>query len=310
MRRFFERKLLVFIIVATIVALIVIGIFGAANRRTSVAENVGGTVTVPVQSAATGIGGWFKGLFGHFGDVKALKEATETLRNENTALQKQINDMQGLKNENEDLKRMLGLKEKSVNISMVAASVGAMDPSNWYSSFTINIGKNEGVERNQPVVDSNRYLVGQVSEVGENWAKVITILDPQSSIGGYIRRSKEIGIVEGNSELRYNKMCRLSYIARDTDIQKGDFIETSGLGGVFPRGLIIGTVSDIYDDNTTMSRIANIKPLADIAKVSNVFVVTDYTDNDLTIKDSSSNTDESTDDSDDSSDSDNDEDEE
>ncbi len=298
MRRLFKKKLVVFIVIATVVALITIGIFSAANRRTSLAENVGGTVTVPGQSAVSGVGGWFKGIFGYFGDVKALKEATETLKNENTALQKQINDMQGLSKENDQLKRMLDLKEKSTNISMVAATVGAKDPSNWYSSFTINIGKNDGVEKNQPVVDSNRYLIGQISEVGENWAKVITILDPQSSIGGYIRRSKEIGIVEGNSELRYDKLCRLSYIARDTDIQKGDFVETSGLGGIFPRGLIIGTVSDIYDDNATMSRIANIKPLADIAKVSNVFVVTDYTESDLAIEDTGSDDEESNDDED------------
>ena len=284
MRRFFEKKLLVFIVVATIIALITIGIFSAVNRRTTVVENLGGSAATPVQSAASKTGGWFASLFSHFGDVKELKEATETLKNENIALQKQLNDMQGLSKENEELKRMLKLKEQSVNISMVAATASAKDPSNWYSSFTINIGKKDGVERNQPVVDSNRYIIGQISEVGENWARVITILDPQSSIGGYIRRSKEIGIVEGNSELRYDELCRLSYIARDTDIQKGDFVETSGLGGVFPRGLIIGTISDIYDDNATMSRIATIKPLADISKVSNVFVVTDYTENDLAIR--------------------------
>ena len=283
MRRLFERKLLVFIIIATVVALITIGIFSAANRRTSVVENVGGSVVVPAQNAASGIGGWFKGIFGYFGDVKALKEATETLKNENAALQKQINDMQGLKNENDDLKRMLDLKERSVNISMVAATASAKDPSDWYSSFTINVGKNDGIERNQPVVDSNRYIIGQIAEVGENWARVMTILDPQSSMGGYIRRSKEIGIVEGNSKLKYDKMCRLSYIARDTDIQKGDFVETSGLGGIFPKGLVIGTVTDIYDDNSTMSRIATITPLADIAKVSDVFVVTGYTEKDLSI---------------------------
>lgn len=164
---------------------------------------------------------------------------------------------------------------------MLAASVASKDPSNWYSTFTINRGSKDGVEKNQAVVNSNRELVGQISRTGDNWAEVITILDSQSAIGATIKRSKEIGIVEGDASLRYSGKCRLGYIARDTDIQTGDFIETSGLGGIFPKGLLIGTVTEIYDENATMSKAAIIEPLADIAKLNEVFVVTDYDEVDL-----------------------------
>ena len=285
MRRFFENKPLIFLIAATIAAIIIIGVFSSANRDASIAENAGGTVITPAHGAVSGIGRWFSGITSYFGNVKSLRSENESLKSENNSLQKKISDMQGLQKENDKLRKMLELKEKSVDISMLAATVSAKDPSNWYSSFTINKGDRDGVKKNQPIVDADRNLVGQISEVGENWAKVITILDPQSSVGVMIKRSKEIGILEGDSNLRYEGKCRLGYIARDTDVQNGDFLETSGLGGIFPRGLVIGRVVEIYDENATMSKAATVEPLASIGKVNEVFVVTSYKEADLSISD-------------------------
>ena len=285
MRRFFENKPLIFLIAATIAAIIIIGVFSSANRDASIAENAGGTVITPAHGAVSGIGRWFSGITSYFGNVKSLRSENESLKSENNSLQKKISDMQGLQKENDKLRKMLELKEKSVDISMLAATVSAKDPSNWYSSFTINKGDRDGVKKNQPIVDADRNLVGQISEVGENWAKIITILDPQSSVGVMIKRSKEIGILEGDSNLRYEGKCRLGYIARDTDVQNGDFLETSGLGGIFPRGLVIGRVVEIYDENATMSKAATVEPLASIGKVNEVFVVTSYKEADLSISD-------------------------
>ncbi len=281
MRRLFQNRFVIFLIVATIIAAVVIGVFSNRDRGTSAIEGVGVGVVVPTQGAVSGIGGWFSGIFEYFGNVKNLKTENERLKNENTNLQKQIFDMKGLDAENKELRKMLKLFETETRIDMVAAAIVAKDPTNWYASFTINRGSDDGIEINQPVVNSNRELVGQVSRVGGDWAEVITILDPQSSAGAIIKRSKEIGIVEGNSELRYEGKCRLGYIARDTDIKQGDFVETSGLGGIFPKGLIIGTVTEVYDENATMSKVATIEPLTDISKLNEVFVITNYTETDL-----------------------------
>lgn len=285
MRRFYENKPLIFLIAATVAAIIIIGVMSNVDRDASLAENAGGTVVTPVHGAVTGIGKWFGSIAGYFGNVKSLKSENESLKNENTSLQKRINDMQGLQSENDRLKKMLSLREKSVDITMVAANVYAKDPSNWYSSFTLSKGSKDGFKKNQPVVDGERNLVGQISEVGENWAKVITILDPQSSVGVIVKRSNEIGILEGNSNLRYEGKCRLGYIARDTDVQNGDFLETSGLGGVFPRGLVVGKVIEVHDENATMSRAASVEPLANIKKLSEVFVITSYKEADLSVSD-------------------------
>ena len=237
MRRLFKHKIIVFLIIATIVALVIIGLFSKSDRGTSFVERGGGDVLTPVQSAATSTGGFFANIGNYFGSVKTLREENERLKNENVDLQKQILDMRGLESENTELRKMLDLLKKETRIDMIAASVSAKDPSNWVSSFKINRGENHGIEKNQPVVNSNRELVGQVSRVGDNWAEVITILDPQSSVGVMVERSKEIGILEGSSDLLWEGKCRLGYISRDTDIKHGDFIETSGHGGKFPKGL-------------------------------------------------------------------------
>lgn len=281
MRRLFEHKSILFLIIATVLVAVIIGVFGKINREVSFIESLGGNVVSPVQSAVSETGGFFADIGTYFGSVKALYAENERLKNENTNLQKQLLDTKGLADENEKLRRMLELSEKETRIDMVAASVVAKDPTNWFSTFTINKGADDGIEVNQPIVNSNRELVGQVSRVGGNWAEVITILDPQSSVGAMIKRSKEIGIIEGNSALRYEGKCCLGYIARDTDVKQGDFVETSGLGGIFPKGLVIGAITEVYDENATMSKAAIVEPVTDIAKLNEVFVITDYTETDL-----------------------------
>lgn len=287
MRRFIEEhKLLVFIIVAVIAAIIILSVFNKKNGDTGIAERVAGDAVTPVQSGATGIGGWFASIGGYFGDVKALKAENDKLKAENTGLQKQINDMHGLDNENLVLREMLDLKRKQTDLTMVAASIAARNPSDWRAVYTINKGSASGIKKNQAVVNSKRELVGMVSRTGDDWAEVITIIDPDSSISGLIRRSNEIGVVEGTAQLRFDGSCKLGYIERDADIKVGDFVETSGYGGVFPKGIIIGKIIEIYEESATMSGAAIIQPSADVRKTNEVFVITDYKDFDISIPDS------------------------
>ncbi len=283
MKRFFNRRPILFLVIALVVVGIIIGIFSFI-KGTSVVENAGGTVATPAQGAADGIAGWFSEITGYFGNVKALKSEIEALKAENTNLKKQVNDMEGLDEQNIRLRTMLDLKKKQTSLDMVAARVIARDPSSWYSCFTIDKGSIDGIKENMAVVDANRYLVGQILRVGENWADVLTVTDPSISVGAFVRRSNEIGIVEGDSNLRYDFRSKFGFIARTADIKDGDYVETSGLGGVFPRGLLIGTLADIHDESSTMSKVASVVPLCDFSKINEVFVITSYKETDLSEK--------------------------
>lgn len=280
MRNFREHRTAVFLIAATLAVVILIGVFAAfsARDRAGVPENLVGAAAVPGQTVASGVGGWLQGLFSYFGSVKALRAENEALKQENVALDKQVRDTEGLTQENQELRAMLNLMKTESKLDLVAAQVIAKEPSNWYSSFTINKGSNDGILKNQPVLTANKELIGQVYKVGSNWAEIITILDPDSGVGSMIERSKDLGVVEGDTALLQQGLCRLGYLARDTDIKIGDYIETSGMGGIYPKGLLIGTVLEIGEDHTNMSKYATVQPSVSIGKLSQVCVLTGFTE--------------------------------
>lgn len=280
MRNFKEHKTAIFLIVVTLIIAVLIGIFGAVASRemASLAEDTVGTVLEPAQGATSGIGGWFRNIVTYFGSVKSLREENDALKKANVALDKQVRDMQGLEAENDSLRMMLDLSKTENKLDLVATQVIAKDPSNWYSSFTINKGADDGIEKNQPVFTANCELIGQVYKVGSGWAEVITILDPDSGVGSMISRTKDIGVLEGDSSLRLRGLCKLGYLSRDTDIAVGDYVETSGMGGIYPRGLLIGKVTEVKEDNATMSKSATVEPIADIGRVTEVFVLKSYTE--------------------------------
>ena len=280
MRNFFERKTGLFLIIATVIIAIIIGIFAAtsAGRKASVAENVAGTITEPGQNAATETGGLFQRLASYFGNVKALRQENEELKLANIELDKKIRDFQSTEKENYELRTMLDLVETESKLDLEAVKVIAKDPSNWYSSFTINKGTSDGIEKNQPVITANRELIGRVYKVGNNWAEVITVLDPESGVGSMIERTKDIGVTEGDFSLLMKGLCRLGYLGKDAEVSVGDYVETSGMGGIYPKGLLIGKVAEVYEDTATMSQYANVEPIVNFGRLNEIFVLKNFVD--------------------------------
>lgn len=280
MRDFRKHKTTIFVVALTLVIAILIGIFGAvaSKEAASLAENAVGVTAEGGQAFASGVGNWFRNIFSYFGSVKKLREENEALKKLNIDLDKQVKDFQGLEYENEELRNMLGLTETEAKLDLVAARVIAKDPSNWYSSFTINKGANDGIEKGQAVFTGSGELLGQVFKAGSSWAEIITVLDPDSAVGSAVARTNDIGVLEGDYSLRLKGLCRLGYLSRDAEIAVGDYVETSGMGGIYPKGLLIGKVTEVVEENATMSKYATVEPLADIDKVIDVFVLKTFTE--------------------------------
>ena len=276
MRNFFEHhKGMVLLIGATLVIAILIGIFSAlaSGEKASLAEGAIEGVSTPGQAAVSGTGNWFSNLFGYFGSVKALRAENEVLKNSNIELDKRLRDAQGLEAENAELRTMLDLSKTEPELKLLAATVIAKDPSNWYGTFTINRGTDHGVQKGQPIITANKELVGKVSRVGSDWAEVVTVLDPECGVGALVERSKEVGVLEGDSSLRLRGRCRLGYLSRDADMEVGDYVETSGMGGVYPKGLLVGKILELKEDNTNMSKYAIVEPLVNFGNLHQVFVL-------------------------------------
>ena len=157
-----------------------------------------------------------------------------------------------------------------------AAQVVSRDPGNWFSTITVDKGTADGIAVDQAVITNNKALVGRVYEVGSNWAKIITVTDPECSAGALIERSGEYGVTEGDATLEQEGKCKLSYISKNTNIIVGDTLVTSGLGGIFPAGLSIGKVMSMKTDVQGISQYAVVEPACDLKKLKNVLIITSW----------------------------------
>ena len=158
-----------------------------------------------------------------------------------------------------------------------AARVIERSTSNWSRTLTLNKGTGLGVAIGDCVVDQYGYLVGVVTEAGANWCTVTTILDTDSQPGALVFRTGEVTVAMGDLALMGQGKLKLSYLEGESSLINGDMIVTSGLGGYYPSGLVIGSVEEIKTDDNGLTRYATIIPKTDITQLVEVFVITDFT---------------------------------
>ncbi len=239
-------------------------------------EQILNTITYPFVTAANAISDGVSGLIDKFVNADKYKSENESLSAELSEMYKHTMDYDSLKAENDQLREMLELKERSEDfIFSEPCKVISRNANDIYGGFTIHQGKNSGIAEGDPVVTAVG-LVGRVTSVADNYAKVTTILSPQVNVGVYTMRSKTTGVLENNMETAQNGLCVMSDILKDADIKAGDVIFTSGRSGLFPDDVQVGTVKEIYDDSNGFSKHAVIELTQDVRAVTSVFVITDF----------------------------------
>jgi len=196
------------------------------------------------------------------------------LKRENVALRRTVTELREENNllrekaiANERLRNLLRFSKK-IPRSMLPAQIIGIDPSSWFRTILIDKGTKHGVKRGVAVV-SPEGIVGHVLQTSHHYGKVLLITDFNSSVDAVIQRSRAKGVVEGNGE----NLCRLKYASRTQDIQLGDKVVTSGLGGRYPKGLMIGKISKIEKKSYGLFQHAEIMLSADFTKLEEVFVI-------------------------------------
>ena len=207
----------------------------------------------------------------------------DRLKAENEELKKQMDEMldevqsaKALRSENDELRRMLEVKKEHLDYKFETADIVGREDGNYMTVFTLGRGQNNGIDRDMPIIASNSGLIGRITDAGATWSKACSIIDTGSSVGAFDERSRAAGIVVGDYELGLKGYCRLAYLQSDADIEVGDRILTSGVGSVYPRGLIIGTVTEVIYDESLRTKYATVKPYAEISGLSSVTVVTSF----------------------------------
>jgi rod shape-determining protein MreC len=165
------------------------------------------------------------------------------------------------------LQRIAEMRER-YEIPMLPAELVGVDTSPWFRSVLIDRGRTRGVRSGMPVI-SEQGLVGLVTATARGSAKAMLVLDRQTAIDGLIQRSRSRGIVRG----RGSDELGFEFVERGSDVQLNDLVITSGLGGVYPKGLNIGTITEISDPGAQLLRTATIRPAVDFGRLEQVFVM-------------------------------------
>ena len=247
----------------------------SAGRQTG-PEQIIGTVTYPFVSAANAISDGVAGFIDKLVNADKYKSRSDELNAQLSEMYKHTMDYDSLLQENERLREMLGLKEKNQDFRFSEpCDVIARNANNLYGDFTISKGSNSGISEGDPVITSVG-LVGRVTSIADNYARVTTVLSPQVNVGVYTMRSKTTGVLENDLSSAQKGMCLMSDIFKDADIKEGDIIFTSGKSGLFPDDILVGTVKEVYDDPNGFSKHAVIELAPDVRTVTSVFVITDF----------------------------------
>lgn len=257
-------------IIITIVILVLIVIFSNREANTSFFENIANKLVMPMQNGLTYLKNKVSGNSTFFTDINNLKNENQELKKENSRLEQSLRELENIKTENETLKEYLGLTEKYGEYKTVPAYIINKDISNYSKTIVINIGKNDGIEEKMTVI-ADEGLVGHVISVTDNTAKVRTIIDTSSSISCLMSTNKDSIVCKGT--LDSNSELKAMYIPTNANLVQGDSVETSGLGGIYPKGIHVGTIKKIVNTKNITDRYALVETAVDFSKLNTVLVI-------------------------------------
>ena len=246
------------------------------RHGTGLLNNIAGTIASPFRSAGAAIGNWFGSISDKFDSVEALQKENEELRKRVAQLEDANRQAETDSQENERLRSLLNLRQQRRDFTFESAKVTQYENSNWASTLTLNRGTSSGVAVNNCVVNETGALVGVVTEVGLNWCTVATVLDTQAQFGATVFRTGESAVAMGDLELMQSGKLKLSYLSGANTPVGGDLVLTSGLGGYYPSGLVIGAVEDVRTDDSGLTQYAVVQPTVTPSSLVEVFVITAF----------------------------------
>jgi len=264
------KNIMIFI---TVFCLILIIYSWENNREANAIEQTISYVIIPVQNGVNEVGDWIYSKYDFLRNLNDLEKMNTELKQELDQLQYENHILEQNKIELERLRKLYELDKRYADYPKIGAQVIGKDPSNWYNTLIINKGTDDGLKENMVVLAGNG-LVGHITKVGANFATVQTIINDNVNVSGKIMRTSDLCIVKGDQTLVSEEaFARVEYILDSANIVKGDEVVTSHLGGIYPPGIMIGTIKEIEDDPHQMTKKAILEPVVDFKHIEEVLVI-------------------------------------
>lgn len=266
------------LIIGVVIVALIVGIAGG-TKEDGTKKGLGqsaGALHVAIQGAVGSIVDWMGDIYGYVYKYDKLVAENEELRQQLAEAQNELQEATESAEENVRLRTLLGYLEKNTSFVTESAMITAWDSSNWTRSFTISKGTNNGIEAGDCVITESGMLVGQIAELGTNWATVRTVIDVNTGAGVLVGDSSIAAMLVGDYALMQEDLCKLSYFTDDVTLFVGDSVVTSGKGGAFPSGITVGTVTELRSEAGGQSYYAVVEPAVNLSILSQVFIIKDF----------------------------------
>ena len=301
MKQFFRQNGFLLLLIGALLS-ILLGLTSALmGGNADPLSNVFRFVTTPVRNGVTAVANWTEGVYTFLFRYEEMEQELAQLRVQVAEMEQlarqgedalrenaQYRQLLGLQEkrrdfvfedalrENAQYRQLLGLQEKRRDFVFEDARVTAPATSNWASTLTISKGSSSGIHAGDCVITETGVLVGVVSEVATNSAEVSTIINTDIDMGGMVARTYSAGILEGDFSLMEQGKLKLSYLPDSAQLVAGDVVLTSGKGGVYPSGLVVGAVEGVFTDPSGKTRYAVILPDVELDSLIEVFVIKEF----------------------------------
>lgn len=273
--RFFLRSRQFKIILSIFCSVVLITVsFAVLAKRMAPQTDIASTISAPIRNLFTTASTIVTDFVHNYNSGSRLSLENAELKAEIDTLRQQIANIQEITEQNEFYKEYLGIKESNPDFVFTDATIIARDNDDPYQSFTVNRGSTSDVAKYDPVI-TDAGIVGYVTEVGLTSCKVTTILSPDITLGALDNRTHDSGIVTGSLSFAQNGFCQFANLSRSCSVAVGDYVIASG-EGIFPEGLLVGSINNIGIDENNNSIYAEVKPFAEITELRSVMIITSF----------------------------------
>jgi rod shape-determining protein MreC len=235
-------------------------------------EDASFAVLSPVQAGLRSIAQPIANVVTNYGDVRDLTAENTSLRTENERLQAEIARLLEEATQREQLSRLLEVANSLEGHEFATARVISRDAGNLREQVAIDLGTSDGLRSGMPVVTEGNTLIGTVTRVEDDHSWVTLVSDAASAVSSLILESRAQGVVSGG----YNRRLTMDFVTQDSAVKEGDTVVTSGLGGTYPAGLVIGKVTGVGGQRQDLFQSVTVEPLASFSRIETVLVMTSF----------------------------------
>ena len=263
-------------VLAALVLVLILTLIGRFTGRPNVFTRAFQSLTAPAERLLDDGAERLQDYKAYMKDFDALKAENEALKARIDEMEAEVRRSQGANAENDRLRTLLELKRSHTDYVLLDADIISWGSSNWSSTFDLDKGSFSGVEAGDCVITANGFVVGVVTETGLYSCSVRTLVDPRAAMGATVHSTGLTAVAEGDFSLLAEKKLKLTYVFENSVLELGDTVLTSGAGGVYPAGLVIGKISGVAGEEGGYGQYGVVTPSAELESLSQVFLILDY----------------------------------